>query len=94
MFRTKTKIGFGFLQYIETDDLGIEFVRILEPIKGNGDVSQAEVNGRKPWNMRFLFKTVTRKKGTEKVSFFGILSAYIDLGYALYVHKVRGELFA
>jgi hypothetical protein len=44
VFAIKTKIGFGFLQYIKPDEDGIEIVRVLEPIKEVNELSQAEVD--------------------------------------------------
>lgn len=90
-FRIKTKIGFGFLQYIKTDDMGIEFVRILEPIKEDGEISQSEVNQLERWNIGFPLKAATRKKITEKVGSFDIPSSYVNSQSARSIHNVRGE---
>lgn len=91
IFRIKTKIGFGFLQYIETDDMDIEFVRILEPIKEDGEISQTEVNQQERWNIGFPLKAATKKNIIEKVGSFEIPSSYVHSEYARSMHKVLGE---
>ncbi len=91
IFKIKTKIGFGFLQYIETDDMGVEFVRILQPIKEDGEISQSEVDQKERWNIGFPLKAATRKKITEKVGSFVIPSSFINSQYARSMHNVRGE---
>ena len=55
-FKIRTKIGFGFIQYVETDEDGIEFVRILEPIKEDGEISQSEVDQLERWSIGFPLK--------------------------------------
>lgn len=90
-FRIKTKIGFGFLQYIETDDMGIEFVRVLEPVKENGEISQSEINQMERWNIGFPLKAAIRKKIIEKVGSFEIPSSYINSEYARSEHNIREE---
>lgn len=90
-FRIKTKIGFGFLQYVDTDDMGIEFVRVLEPIKENGKISQSEIDQLERWSIGFPLKAANRKKIIEKVGSFEIPSSYVNSEYARSEHSVRGE---
>lgn len=90
-FRIRTKNGFGFLQYVETDDMGIEFVRVLEPIKESGKISQPEVDQKERWNIGFPLKAATRKKITEKVGSFEIPASFVNPEYARSKHNVRGE---
>jgi len=91
IFRIRTKSGFGFLQYVETDDMGIELVRILEPIKESGEISQSEVDQLERWNIGFPLKAATRKKITEKVGSFEIPASFVNSEYARSKHNVRGE---
>lgn len=90
-FKIRTKIGFGFIQYVETDEEGIEFVRILEPIKENGEISQPEVDQLERWSIGFPLIKATRKKITERVGSFDIPGSYVKSQYARTVHTVRGE---
>lgn len=90
-FRIKTKIGFGFLQYVETDEMGIEFVRILETIKESGEISQSEVDKPERWNTGFPLKAAARKKITEKIGSFEIPDSFVNSEFARTEHKVRGE---
>tara|TARA_B100001057_G_C22452020_1_gene795459 strand:- start:122 stop:574 length:453 start_codon:yes stop_codon:yes gene_type:complete len=91
IFRIKTNLGFGFLQYIETNEMGIEFVRILQPIKEDGEISQSEVDQQERWNTGFPLKAATRKKITEKVGSFEIPSSYLYSEYTRSMHNVHGE---
>ena len=90
-FKIKTKIGFGFLQYIETDELGVEFVRILEPILESGNLSQAEVDLPERWNIGFTLKIAFKRKLIEKVGSFEIPQSYINSRFARSEHNIRGE---
>lgn len=91
IFKIKTKTGFGFLQYIETDDMGIEFVRVLEPINENGEISQSEIDHLERWNIGFPLKSAARKKIVEKVGSFEIPSSFVNSEYARSEHNIRGE---
>lgn len=91
IFRIKTKIGYGFLQYIETDDMKIEFVRVLEPIKENGEITQPEINQVERWNTGFPLKAAIRKKIVEKVGSYEIPDTYVNSDYARSEHNVRGD---
>ena len=90
-FRIATKIGYGFLQYIETDNMGIEFVRVLEPLNRNGEITQLEVNKSERWNIGFPLKAAARKKIVEKVGNFEIPKSFVCSEYARSKYNVRGE---
>ncbi|MGB3198995.1 MAG: hypothetical protein WBB17_14825 [Saprospiraceae bacterium] len=91
VFKIKTNIGFGYLQYVETDDLGIDFVRVLEPISTNGEITQAGVDQTERWNIGFSLKTAARRKIVEMVGNFEIPKSFINSEYARSEHNIRGE---
>lgn len=91
VFRIKTKLGYGFLQYIETDDLGIEYVRVLEPISENGILSQREVECLERWCIGFPLKAAELRKIVEKVGNFDIPQSFINYEYARAEHNISGE---
>ena len=91
IFRIKTAIGFGFLQYIETDDTGIEYVRVLELISKEGEISQLEVDEFERWNIGFPLKAASRKKIVEKIGTFNVPKSFIKSEYARSEHDVRGD---
>jgi hypothetical protein len=91
VFRIKTKLGYGFLQYIETDDLGIEYVRVLEPISENGILSRQEVECLERWCIGFPLKAAERRKIVEKVGNFDIPQSFINYEHVRAEHNIRGE---
>jgi hypothetical protein len=91
IFSIKTSKGFGFLQYIETDDLGIEFVRVLSPIKLEENIIQNEVDLKERWSIGFPLKAAVRKKIVSKIGSFKIPTNYIIDEYARSEHNIRGE---
>jgi len=44
VFAINTSIGFGFIQYVDLLDNGVELIRILEPVKQTTDLSQIDVD--------------------------------------------------
>ncbi|CAM4240873.1 hypothetical protein [Flavobacterium terrigena] len=91
VFKIKTNIGFGYLQYVETDDLGIDFVRVLEPISANGEITQAGVDQTERWNIGFPLKTAARRKIVEMVGNFEIPKSFVNSEFARSEHNIRGE---
>jgi hypothetical protein len=91
VFSIKTKIGFGFLQYISTSDLGIELVRVLEPIKQTSQITQDEINQKERFSVHFVVKAALRKKIIERTGEFKIPTEYEVPIKARTEHKVRGE---
>jgi len=91
IFRIRTKLGFGFLQYIETDDMGVEFIRVLEPINIEGQISQLEVDEIERWNIGFPLKAAVRKKLVEKIGNFNVPTTFATPEYARSEHNIRGE---
>jgi hypothetical protein len=91
IFSIKTSKGYGFLQYIETDNLGIEYVRVLFPIKTEESISQDEVELKERWSIGFPLKAAIRKKIVTKIGNYEIPENYTLDEYARSVHNVRGE---
>lgn len=91
VFKIKTNIGFGFLQYVETDKMEVEFVRVLEPIQRTDEISQSEVDQEERWNTGFPLKAAARKKIVERVGTFKIPKSYVQSEYARSQHNVTGE---
>jgi hypothetical protein len=91
VFAIKTKIGFGFIQYIETGNLGIEIIRVLEPIKKMNELSQVEIDIPERFTVQFVVKSALRKKIIERTGIFNIPGYYIIPVKARSKHTVRGE---
>ena len=71
-FRIKTAKGYGFLQFVELDELGIEYARILAPISIDGNLSQAEVNLVERFCINFPLAEAKRKNIIEQIGYFDI----------------------
>src|SRR5688500_194893 len=91
VFAIRTKIGYGFLQYVTTNNLGIELIRVLEPIKEQNQISQDEVNVKERYSVHFVVKAALRKKLIERTGLFTIPSYYEIPTKARTEYKVRGE---
>lgn len=91
VFAIRTKIGYGFLQYVTTGDLGIELIRVLEPIKETNQISQEEVNVKERFSVYFVTKAALRKKLIERSGLFTIPNFYQVPTKARTEHNVRGE---
>ncbi len=91
VFKIKTSIGFGFLQYLETDNLGIEYVRVLEPISTNGQITQAGVDQIERWSIGFPLKAAARKKIVVMVGNFEIPKSFVNSEFTRSEHNIRGE---
>lgn len=90
VFSIKTKIGYGFLQYIKTDSMGINLIRVLEPINDNGQISQPEVDIIERWNIGFPLKAALKRGIIEKIDTFIIPSSFVNSNYARSKHIIRG----
>lgn len=91
VFAIRTKIGFGFFQYVTTGDLGVEIIRVLEPIKETNKISQEEVNLKERYNVQFVVKAALRRKLIEQSGLFNIPDSYQIPTKARTEHKIRGE---
>jgi hypothetical protein len=90
-FKIKTNNGIGFLQYIETDELGIEFIRILEIIRENENITQKDIDKPERWNIGFPLKAAVRKKIVEKIGTFEIPKSYKTPKLVRSEHNIQGE---
>lgn len=91
VFSIKTKVGYGFIQYINTGDLGIELIRVLEPIKDINQIFQDEVNLQERYSVHIVVKAALRKKLIERIGLFTIPSHYNIPIKARTKHNVREE---
>jgi hypothetical protein len=91
VFSINTKIGFGFIQYVETNHLGMEIVRVLEPIKQERKISQDEINITERYSFQFVVKAAVRKKIIERIGIFQLPKEYRTPLRARTQHIVRGE---
>lgn len=87
----KTNIGFGFIQYIKTGNLGIEIIRVLEPIKDTNEISQSEVDIPERFTFQFVVKAALRKKILINTGLFKIPDFYKIPIKARTKHIIRGE---
>ena len=92
VFRIKTKIGFAFFQYIETDDTGTDYIRILDYISNSeAEIKQDDINKIEKWHIGFTIKPAIRKKIIEKVGNFEIPPNYKVPEFARTEHNIRGN---
>ncbi|MBK8519554.1 MAG: hypothetical protein WAT20_02385 [Ferruginibacter sp.] len=91
VFAIKTKIGFGFIQYVGVGNLGIEIIRVLETIKETNEISQLEVNIPERFTVQFVVKAALRKKILIKTGLFKVPDFYQIPNKARTKHIIRGE---
>lgn len=91
VFAIKTKIGFGFIQFVEIGHLGIELIRVLEPIKDTNQISQEEVNQKERFSVHFVVKSALNRKLIERSGVFDVPFNYEVPTKARTEHNVRGE---
>ncbi|MCX6181755.1 MAG: hypothetical protein NT150_07500 [Bacteroidetes bacterium] len=92
VFCIKTKIGNAFFQYIETDNLGQDFIRILDYISvSNNQIKQEDVNRIEKWNISFTIKPALRKHIIEKIGNFEIPTNFMIPQYTRSEHNIRGN---
>jgi hypothetical protein len=91
VFSIKTSKGYGFLQYLETDSSGVEFVRVLEHIKESTDITQEEINEEQRWCCGFPLNTALNKKLITYVGLFQLPRKYKIEYWTRDIHNVRGN---
>jgi len=67
VFRIRTKIGFGFLQFIDKTIDRTHYIRVLDFISPNGIISQEDVNKKERWCTEFVLNIALRRRLVEKV---------------------------
>ena len=82
--------GFGFLQYIETDSLGVEYVRILSPIKDTQEIDQTEINAQQRWCCGFPLKAALNRRLIEYIGLFDTPPRYKIEYWTRSPHNIRG----
>ena len=70
LFKIPTKIGFGLLQFIEIDSMGIEYIRVLDFLSENGIISQFEIEKTEKWSIGFPLRAASPKKIVERIARF------------------------
>ena len=91
VFAIKTKLGFGFLQYIKQDQFGVEIIRVLEPIKEVNEIYQEEVNLPERYTVHFVVKAALNRKLIYRTGVFKIPDNYVIPSKGREPHNVRGE---
>ena len=91
VFSIYTASGFGFLQYLETDNLGVEYVRILDPIKNSQEISQDEINQHQRWCCGFPLKSALSKKLIEYIGPFDLPPKYKVDDWTRSPHNIQGK---
>lgn len=91
VFTIKTKIGYGFFQYVETSHLGVELIRVLEPIKESAQISQDEVNLKERYSVHFVLKAALKRKLVARVGVYSLPGDYLVPTKARTEHSIRGE---
>ena len=91
VYSIRTIIGYGFIQYIEADRLGIEYVRILDPIKEFEEINQEEINRPQRWCCGFPLKAALNRKLVNDVGSFQLPPKYKVEFWTRCPHNVQGE---
>ena len=91
VYSINTAQGYGFIQYIETDSLGVEYVRILDPIKVSREINQEEINKPQRWCCGFPLKAAYKQKCITYVGLFRLPPDYKIEYWTRTPHNNRGE---
>jgi hypothetical protein len=91
VFKILTKKGFGFMQYVETTALGMEYVRIIDLISEKGKITINDIDKLERWNIEFPLKAAIRKKIVTKIANFNLPLSYKPHLFARTEHSIRGE---
>ncbi len=92
VFAIKTKVGYGFFQFVSLGNFAVEIIRVLEPIKDTNFISQAEVNLPERYTLQFIVKAALNRKLIERNGLFEIPNYYQIPTKARSEHIVRGEM--
>ena len=91
VYSINTAHGYGFIQYIETDSLGVEYVRILDPIKEPEEINQDEINKQQRWCCGFPLKAAYNRKLINYLGLFKLPPKYKVEYWTRTPHNIRGE---
>ena len=91
IFRILTKKGYGFLQFVETSNNGLHYVRILDHISKEGLIEQGDVNRKEKWNIEFPLSIANHRKIVEFVGSFKISKGFKVAKFARSKDMVQGE---
>ena len=88
VFSIKTKNGFGFLQYFETDDLNIQQVRVLDKVSFSEEINQSEIDKAERWLIGFPLKTAFRRKIVNRIGNFNLPIKFKNPNYRRSSHII------
>ena len=91
IYKIETKIGYGFLQYIETSKNKLQYVRVLDFLSNDGVIEQEAVDLPERWNIEFPLKSARYKKIVELVGNYQIPKNYKVAEYARTKHIIRDD---
>ncbi len=91
VYSIKIANGYGFIQYIETGSSGVEYVRILDPIRTAEEITQNEINERQRWCCGFPLKAAHNRKLINYVGLFQLPPKYKIEYWTRSPHNIRGE---
>ena len=92
VFSILTKSGYGFIQYLETSENGVEFVRVLQRLLENELVNQTDVNIKERFIVQFPVKPAYNRSLIQFIDHFKIPEDFHLPTYFRTPHIVRGVL--
>ncbi len=91
VFSIEIKNGVGFLQFVQTTQFKIDYIRVLDFISDSKKITQHDIDMPERWCTEFPLKAAIKKKIVEKVGNFSIPDSFIVPRYARTKHLIRGE---
>jgi len=92
VFKIQTKIGYGFLQFIVLTPFKLHYIRVLDHISLDGNITQFEVNKKERWCTEFALLAANGRKIVEKVDSFLIPSEFKISRYARSKHIIPNKI--
>lgn len=93
VFKIKTKIGYGFLQYVKLAERKIYYIRVLDYISKKGIISQYEVNKKERWYTEFLLSIALQRKIVKKIGNYKVPSDFKISKYARSRHVIPDKIY-
>lgn len=91
VFSIKTSKGYGFLQFIENNDMGIQIVRVLEPLKQEKFVTQKETDIKERYVIGFAVTAALKRKIIDRAVVLKIPDHFKTPKETRTKHMIRGE---
>ncbi|GGD07817.1 hypothetical protein [Hyunsoonleella pacifica] len=92
VFSLETKIGYGFLQYVELAEKGIYYIRVLDHISDTRNISQIQVDKKERWYTEFVLSIALKRKIVAKVDNFKVPSFFRISPYARSKHVIPDKV--